>query len=195
MFQSLLLCSALLTCTIGPLQLSNPPVEQVLNQENSNMIIATVERKYWVVHPDKMTSKGTPLPDGKIAVELPKPQDYVVGSLYNVRVEQILKKGKGATASKSIQIFTPGFMASFHTSAPLLEGRKYLLFLELLNPEVGTFSDTKVHKLGADLATAEKFNPKSTFTVIQASNGALEITENNGRVIEEVKKQLSLPLK
>jgi len=191
MLQTLLARNLLLAFVVGILQSPGSPSWDALAQKSSSIVVATVESRAWVIHPEKMASRQKPLPDGKIEVEIPNPRDYIVGSLYRVRVEQTLKKDQRVRASTTVNIFVPGFMASAHSSAPLVEGKKYLLFLEPIKVEGNAFSGTRVQRPGAIVGSKEDFDPKSSFVVVQGGNGAIEINEDNVKVIDQVKAVLN----
>jgi len=123
-------------------------------------------------------------------VGIANPRDYVVGSLYNVRVEKILKNDNGVRIRRTLRVFVPGFMASAHEGGALLPQGKYLVFLERLNLEDGTFSGTKVHKPETKSANGENFDPKSSFAIVQSGNGAVQITKKNLGIIGQVQALL-----
>lgn len=189
--QLALMCTVLFACLVGPSQSPGPSSLEALPRKSDTVMVAIVESKAWVVRPEKMVGGQTTLPGGNIGVGIPNPRDYVVGSLFNVRIEQILKKHNRVRTSRTLRIFVPGFMASAHESAALVLTGKYLLFLERLESEGGTFSGTRVHKPDAIAASQEKFDPKSSFTIVQSGNGAVQITEKNLKIIDQVKASLN----
>lgn len=188
--QLALMCTVLLACLVGPSQLPGPSSLEVLARKSDTVMVAIVESKGWVVRPEKMISEQKQLPNGNIEVGIPNPRDYVVGSLFNVRIEQILKKHNRVRTRGTLRIFVPGFMASAHQSAALVLGEKYLLFLERLESEGGTFSGTKVYRPDTKTASDETFDPKSSFIVVESGNGAVQITEKNLKIVDQVKASL-----
>lgn len=191
MHQSLSVMSLLLGCVFGLPQLPGSTWESIA-EKSTSVIVATVGTKAWIVRTDKMVSRQETLPGGNVIVEIPNPHDYVVGSLYRVHVEQILKRDRRVVrVGGTTTIFVSGFVASPHVSAVLLEGKRYLLFLAPLKDAEGyRFSGTKVHTPGTKSSRDRDFNPASSFAVVQASNGAIEITETNLKIIDEVRTSL-----
>ena len=159
-----------------------------LARKSDAVIVAVVESKAWVVRPEKMLAGQKTLPNGNIEVGISNPRDYVVGSLYSVRVEQILKKDHTVRTHRTLRVFVQGFMASAHEGgAALVPGGRYLVFLERLNLEDGTFSGTKVHKPETKSAKGENFDPKSSYAIVQPGNGAVQITKKNFEIVRQVK--------
>lgn len=175
---------------VGPSQLAGQASLDELARKSDAVIVAIVESKAWVVRPEKMLAEQKQLPNGSVEVGIPNPRDFVVGSLFNVRIEQILKEHNGVRRGRTVRIFVPGFMASAHEVAAILLGEKYLLFLEALDPEGGKFVGTKVHRPEANVTNVEDFDPKSSFAVIEAGNGAVQITKKNLELVERVKASL-----
>jgi hypothetical protein len=138
-----------------------------------------------------MSSSGKVLPDGTVEGSLPNPRDFVVGSLYQLRVEQILKRNKKVTTASRVEIFVPGYMAG-HGTPVFLEGKKYLVFVRPLNPEGDALNGTFIYKPG--VGASEKmvqFRPESKYAVVRGEHGLIGITEKNLRIIDEVKAVLS----
>jgi hypothetical protein len=189
--QLALMWAVLFACLIGPSQLPGPSSLDEFARKSDTVMLAIVESKAWVVRPEKMVGGQTTLPGGNIEVGIPNPRDYVVGSLFNVRIEQILKKHNRVRTRRTLRIFVPGFMASAHESATLVLTGKYLLFLERLESEGGTFSGTRVYRPDTKTAREETFDPKSSFIVVESGNGAVQITEKNLKIIDRVKVSLN----
>ena len=186
----MLLYTVLLSCLVARAQL---PVASSLGQlahKSDAVIVAVVQSKAWVVRPEKMLIGQKTHPNGNVEVPIPNPRDYVVGSLYNVRVEQILKNDNGVRTRRTLRVFIPGFMASAHEGAALVPGERYLVFLERLNSRDGTFSDTRVHTPETKSANVENFDPNSSFTIVQSGNAAVQITKKNLAIIRQVQALL-----
>jgi hypothetical protein len=188
--QLALMCTVLLACLVGPSQSPDTSSLDALARRSDAVIVAIVESKAWVVRPEKMLGEQKQLPNGNIEVGIPNPRDYVVGSLYTLRIEHSLKKDNRVRTRRTLRIFVPGFMASAHEAAALVQEGKYLVFLEHLSSEGDTFSGTKVHKPEAKAASEENFDPKSSFTIVQSGDGAVRITKKNLEIVERVKASL-----
>lgn len=187
---SLPILKVFVICLIGITQTLGPPGWDVLTQESSAIVVGVVEGKSWVVRKDRMSSSGKVLPDGTVEGNLPNPRDFVVGSLYQLRVEQVLKRNKKVTTASRVEIFVPGYMAG-HGAPIFLEGKKYLVFVRPLDPEGDTFDGTFIYKPG--IGASEKmvqFRSESKYAFVRGEHGSIGITEKNVRIIDEVKAAL-----
>src|SRR5215208_8532882 len=167
MIASLLIHKVFVICFIGIMQTPGPPGWDVLAQESSTVLVGVVESKSWVVRKDRMSSSIKVLPDGTVEGDLPNPRDYVVGNLYRLHVEQVLKINKKVMTASRVEIFVPGYMAS-HGAPIFLEGKKYLVFVRPLNPEGDSFNGTFTYKSGS--GAREKmmqFKPELNYVVVR----------------------------
>lgn len=80
-----------LTYSFSSTQSLSRPGWDTLAKESSVIIVGVVEKYQSVIRRDKMASRVKQLPDEKKNVELPNPDDYVVGHLIRLRVQEILK--------------------------------------------------------------------------------------------------------
>ena len=177
-------------CLIGIMQTPGPPGWDVLAQESSTIIVGVVESKSWIVRKDGMGGSIKVLPDGTVEGDIPNPRDYVVGNLYRLRVEQVLKRNKKIMAASRVEIFVPGYMAS-HGTPIFLEWKKYLVFVRPLNPEGDSFNGTFTYKPGSGAGEKmPQFKPELNYVVVRGEHGSIGITEKNVRIIDEVKAAL-----
>ncbi|HXG91300.1 MAG TPA: hypothetical protein VNN73_02895 [Blastocatellia bacterium] len=154
-------------------------------QESALIVTGVVESSSWVVHPDKMETTSTPLPNGNVRLKLPNPVEFVVGSIYRVNVEEVIKKYGKIKVGSQISVFIPGFMTTEQPS--LVEKKSYLLFLSPLEADSEQFAGTIVYKPSEPFRNTARFNPQSGYGIVQGQNGAIHISSDNIRVIDDVK--------
>lgn len=178
--------SVLLLCLIGLGQTPSRPAWNVMCQRSSAIMTGVVESKSWVVHPDKMGATTKPLPNGQLTVELPDPTNYVVGSIYRVRVTEVIKKYGKIRVDSHISVFVPRFIT---TESPALEEKhNFLLFLSPLESDSKQFAGTTTLQRGTPVTLhATKFNASSAFAVVEGPNGAIRITPDNIELVGVVK--------
>lgn len=179
--------SALLLCSLAFAQTPSRPAWNVMGQESALIVTGVVESKAWIVHPDKMETAETPLPNGNVAVQLPNPAEYVVGSIFRVNVEQVIKKQGKIEVGSQINVFVPGFMTTEQPA--LVEKQSYLLFLSPLEADSKQFTGTIVYKPPASPDSNTGFNSQLSYGIVHGPNGAISISSDNNTV-DEVKAAL-----
>lgn len=186
MLYTIVLNGLLIVFSPALLQSPSRPGWDVLIRESDAIVIGSIESRVWVVRPDKMTSTTKNLPNGKTVAELPNPADYVVGTIYRVRVNEIVKKNRNIRAAGWINIFVTG-RSAMEGEASFVEKQKYLIFLSPLQQDNEKFSGTMIYNPANPSARQVRFNPQSSYTVVRRGNGVVEITGKNLRLINEVK--------
>lgn len=190
MLVKLILYSLSLTNSIGLVQSPSQPSWQYLCQESNVVVVGVVENKTWVVRRDKMVNAVRPLPGGKVEVQIQNPADYVVGSIFTMRVDEVIKKDKKAKTGGRITIFVPGYMVGEGTPA-LVENQKYLVFLSPPEGNSESFSGTTIYQPGDSSTKGMLFNPQSSYIVVRGDKGAVRITAKNLKIIDEIKAALN----
>jgi hypothetical protein len=153
------------------------------------VIICTVEESIEVViRPDKLPKPGPVVrqPDGTYIAELPKMTlDYMVGYIYHVRVQEVLKADNRARVNEVIEIFAPFKLEGGVSLTPKLQ---FLLALARFVPEKEDFADTSVRKPGEITKQGTLFDLRARYyTVAGDANGAVSVTDKHRRLIEEIK--------
>lgn len=93
---SLLRCIALLvvlqptSSAISVQKLGGGPTKD----DTSVILIGGVSETFDLVRPDKLTGNTQPLPNGNEIAELPKLSEYYAGTIYHVRISEIIKGNK-----------------------------------------------------------------------------------------------------
>ena len=123
-------------------------------------------------------------------VELPqRPLDYLVGYLFRIRVQEVLKSDNRVRVNQTIEVFAP-FKLEGGVSLPARQG--FLLALAALIPTKKEFGQTKVLKFGQSLSKqGASFDLSSRYyTVVADANGAVRITDKNRRLIDEIRTRV-----
>src|SRR5215468_7249894 len=101
MLAKMLLLSYAIASSFSPTQSLSQSEWDVLANESNVIVVGVVEKYLLVIRRDKMESTVTPLPNGDKRIELANPNDYVVGRLIQIRVQEILKND-GKVKTKGI---------------------------------------------------------------------------------------------
>ena len=183
---TLLLC---LGCFVNSNQLTGISRDwAALAGDSTAIIVGTAEKQLAVVHTDKMATRSRQLPDGKVLVELPNRSDYIEGRVVRIRIAEVLKRDAKVKAHGVISIFIPG--ASLTDMSPAFEeGQQYLVFLSRLAPTSGSFVGATIHH-DAPSPWEERFIPTSHYALVGGAGGLLHLTDENLKVIDQIKALL-----
>jgi hypothetical protein len=152
------------------------------------IVAGNVEEEWQLIRPKKAISQETPLKDGGVLVTFPNPEEYVVGRVVRLRIDEVLKPYKKLKAGDTITIFLRGRLP-YEGDAFLLAKQKYLVFLCPLKTDGKEFLDTAISKPGATSPEVH-FDAKSSYVVIGGNVGASRLTAENSKLVEEVKAAL-----
>ena len=183
---TLLLC---LGCFPNSNQLTGPSRDwAAFANDSTAIIVGTAEKQFAVVHADKMHTRSKPLPDGKVLVELPDRSDYMEGRVVQIRIAEVLKRDAKIKAHGVISIFIPG--ASLTDMSPSFEeGQQYLVFLSRLTATPGSLAGATIHH-DAPSPWEERFIPASHYALVGGSGGLLHLTDENMKVVDQIKALL-----
>ena len=153
------------------------------------VIIGTVEGPgEIVIRPDKLPKPGPIIrqPNGTYIAELPHMTlDYMVGYIYHVRVQEVLKPDNRVRVNEIIEIFAPHKLEG---GVSLTPNPHFLLALARFEPTKENFAGTSVRKVGELTKQGAPFNLRARYyTVAGDANGAVFITDKNRRLIEEIR--------
>src|SRR5215216_204937 len=103
------ICSLIM---IWPVSAQTPGIDPRGVSVTSSPVIIGVVQQPWqrVIRPEKIPKAGkvTRQADGTYIAELPRrTDDYVVGYIYHVRVQEVLKADKSVRTNQVIRIFVP----------------------------------------------------------------------------------------
>ena len=116
----------------------------------SPVIIGVVEEPWQtVIRPDKL-AKGKVISrrqaDGTYIAELPQRSlDYLVGYIFRVKVQEVLKRDRWIRVGQTIEVFSK-FQLEGGVSLP--QGQRFLLTLAPFTPKENDFEKTSVIKAG-----------------------------------------------
>ena len=156
----------------------------------SPVIIGIVEEPLrTVIRPDRLAKTVTTKrqSNGTYIVELPQqPLDYVVGYIFRVRVQEVLKRDRWVRANQTIEVFSK-FQLEGAVSLP--KDQQVLLVLAPFTPTRQDFEKTSVVRQGQSLSQGgAPFNMRTRYySVAGEANGAVPITEKNHKLIEEIR--------
>ncbi|HUE81636.1 MAG TPA: hypothetical protein VMM84_05920 [Pyrinomonadaceae bacterium] len=161
---------------------------------SSTVIIGVVEEPWQrVIQPDRIPKGGAKViaqADGTYIVELlPISRDFMVGYIYHVRVQEVLKGDQWVRKNQIIQIFVPD---SLEGGASLATNQRFLLALARFEPKKEVFANTSVGRVGEPLTRpGVAFDLRARYYQVASDrNGAIAITDKNLKFIEEIKSAI-----
>ena len=115
---------------------------------SSPVIIGIVEEPWQkVMRPDNLSNdsvKVIPQADGsKIVAFPPISRDYLVGYIYHVRVQEVLKGEPGVTINQIVKVFVA---ATIEGGVSFPPKQRFLIALDRFDPDKEVFSKTSVSR-------------------------------------------------
>ena len=109
-----------------------------------------------------------------------------MGYIYQVRVQEILKRDQSVRINQIIQIFVP---EGFEGAVSLPTKQRFLLALARFEPKKEVFANTSVSRVREPLTeTRVPFDLRARYyRVASDRNGAIPITDKNLQLIEEIR--------
>lgn len=181
----------LILATTFALHAQSPGIDpRGLAAYSSPVIIGLVEEPWrMVIRSDKLPKAGPvkPRPDGTYISQLPQVTfEHLIGYVFRIRVQEVLKRDGWVRANQTIEIFAP-FTLEGGVSLPLK--KRFLLALVPFSPMKEDFFKTTVLKVGESLyQQGVPFDLRARYYVVAGdANGAVSITAKNGRLIQEIR--------
>ena len=156
-------------------------------KDSSVIVIGVVSGKFDLVRPDKLTGNARTLPNGDEIAELPKLAEYYAGTIYHVRISEIITGNKLVRSGQIITVLIPGPPIVTHRVV-LSAQRKYLLQLSSL-ADAETYKGTVVMDLSQQSPTQQPFDSHSVFTPVKDVNNAVPVTEENKELIKRIRRE------
>lgn len=158
-------------------------------EHSATVVIGVVDEPLrMVIRPDRVAKTTDKVqPDGTYIVELPqRPLDYLVGYIFRVRIQEVLKSNNQLRANQMIEVFAP---FKLEGGVSLSRGQRFLLSLAAFIPTKKQFGETKVLKVGQSPSTqGTSFDLRSTYhTVVADSDGAVLISEKNRGLVDDIR--------
>lgn len=154
----------------------------------SAILIGTVLSTLSLVRLEKLGGSERTLSNGQKVFELPRQSDYLVGTIYQFRINEIVKGNKTIRSGQTISVLIPG-PANVSDRVVLSSERKYLLQLSLLDGDAEKYKGTAVMDLARPSAVKQQFNPHNVFTVTGEPYSAVPVTEENKGLIERIRRE------
>lgn len=168
-----------------------------LAAHGSPVIIGVVEERWLrVIRPDKLAAQKVTSRrqrDGTYIAELPQRSlDYLVGDIFRVKVQEVLKRDRWIRVNQTIEVFSK-FQLEGGVFLP--KGQQVLLVLAPFTPKREDFEKTSVFRNGESLSRGGvPFNMRTRYySVVAEANGAVPITEKNKKLIEEIRTAIRAP--
>lgn len=139
------------------------------------IVLAEVTDLALVVHPP--TSKEHPHTPGDLSTK------HVVGFLYRLRLEEIVRKDRKLRKGDWINVFVS--YNSFTGGPTLVKGQRYLVLLGTLNPNKDEFAGTVIRERGK--STPTPFEPSGMF-VFRGEASAVLVSPKNANIVDSVRK-------
>jgi hypothetical protein len=159
---------------------------------HSSLVIIGIVEEPWqkIIRPDKVKvnpPKSTKHQDGTVLVELSFPsRDYMVGYIYHVRVQEILKDDRQIKTNQVIQIYVP---ENLEDGVSLPAKQRFILALSRFEPNKEVFENTTVSRMSEPLSKPGlPFDFRGRYyRVVADRNGAISVTEKTRRLIEDTR--------
>jgi hypothetical protein len=155
--------------------------------DTSVILIGGVSETFDLIRPDKLTVNARTFPNGNEIAELPKRSEYYVGTIYQVRINEIIKGNKMVRSGQTITILIPG-PGNVSDGVVLFAHRKYLLQLSSL-ADAENYKGTVVTDLAHSSAAKRPFESQNVFTIVNHFNNAVPVTEDNKELIERIRRE------
>ena len=153
----------------------------------SVILIGGVSETFDLVRPDKLTGDAQLLPNGNEITELPKLSEYYAGTIYHVRISEIIKGNKIVRSGQIITVLIPGPPNVSHRVI-LSAQRKYLLQLaSLADPE--KYKGMVVMELGNPSSVKKPFDSHNVLTPTKHFYNAVPVTEDNKELIKRIRRE------
>ena len=177
-----------LTSSLSMTQSPGRPGWDTMAKESSVIVVGVVEKYQSIIRRDKMASTVKQLPDGNKIAELPNPDNYVVGHLVRLRVQEILKNDGMVKSRGIVSIYVPGAFP-LEGMPSFVEKERYLVFLSPLKADRQSFAGATIFQL-PESSKEPSFDPSSKYVVLRGDSGSINLTSRNRNVINEVKGAL-----
>jgi len=176
---------------VWPVNAQTPGIDPRGISITSSPVIIGIVQEPWqrVIRPEKIPKAGnvTRQADGTYIAELPRrSDDYLVGYIYHVRVQEILKADKSVRINQVIRIFVP---QSLEDGVSLPANQRFLLTLASYEPKKEEFTGTAVSNVGQSITTqGVPFDLQARYyRVVGDRNGAISVTDKHRALIAEIR--------
>ena len=148
--------------------------------------IGVVLGTFDLIRPDKLTVTARTLPNGTEIAELPKRSEYYVGTIYQVRINEVIK-GNKMVRSGQTTVLIPG-PGNVSDGVVLFAPRKYLLQLSSLT-DAEKYKGTVVRDPAHSSEAKKPFESQNVFTPFNHFYNAVPVTEDNKELIKRIRRE------
>ena len=153
--------------------------------KSSSIVVGIVEGSFSVMREPRAPVASKQLPDGNVITDLPDVREMRLGVVLAVRAVEVIKKDGRVKPGNTVHLFIPSHPSE---GAPvLLHKKRYLIFIEPMNPNNDAFTGAIVSRAHRGSATQAPFTPASHYVVVMGDNGVVPMTPRNSNAIPEVK--------
>lgn len=163
----------------------NSSDENIKSLINDSDVVARgiVEEIIDVVRPEELKPKTE---NSSKTIVLPNPQKYLVGRIFRIKAGEILKGGKGNEVVDYLDVFVPG--SFWKKGDPVLtKGQEYVLFLNGLKDEKGSYANAKVLQKDNEQLS---FAPKSYYSIVKGEKGVVDLKSEKDNIVQKIKANL-----
>lgn len=181
-------CIVLLFVLQPPLSAARPQksVDEPI-KESPVIVIGVVSGTSDLIQADKLKTTSRTLPNGSEIAELPQRSEYYIGTIYQVRILEIIKGNRMVRSGQTITILVPG-PGSVSDGVVLFAQRKYLLQLSPL-ADAEKYKGTVVMDLAHSSEVKKPFDSENVFTPVKHFYNAVPVTEDDKELIKRIRRE------
>jgi hypothetical protein len=157
------------------------------NEDSSVIVIGVISGTSDLIRADKLTTTARTLPNGNEIAELPKLSEYYAGTIYHLRISEIIKGNKIVRSGQIITVLIPGPPIVSHRVIMSAQ-RKYLLQLSSL-VDAEKYKGTVIMDLAHSAEDKQPFDFHNVFTPVRDVNNAVPVTEENKELIKKIRRE------
>lgn len=157
------------------------------------ILIGMVEDQAMVANRDKMMIDPEAIAEALSRVprqplSLPNPAEYRLGTVYHIRVTEVLKGGQGTETGSTIHIFVPG---SAREGTPvLIQKEEFLVLLSKFQGDEKKLRKATIYRAGETSEKVISFDPKSSYVVVGDHYGVIQLSQENHQLIDEIRDRI-----
>jgi hypothetical protein len=148
------------------------------NEEPVVVLLGGVSSKLSLVRPDKLYGSEQ---------NLPQPSEYLVGTIYKLRIDEVVRGNKSIRSGQTINVLILGPGNVTHRVVLSAE-RKYLLQLSSL-ADAEKYQGMVVTDLSQPSGTKQPFDSHNVFTPVRDVNNAVPVTEATKELIKRIRRE------
>lgn len=148
------------------------------NEEPVAIVLGSMSSRLSLVRPEKLYGSEQ---------NLPQPSEYLVGTIYKFRIDEVVRGNKTIRSGQTINVLILGPGNVTHRVV-LSAQRKYLLQLSSL-ADAEKYKGTVVMDLSQPSGAKQPFDSHNVFTPVRDVNNAVPVTEENKELIKRIRRE------